>query len=61
MTRKKIKVASAVASVCLAVAAIVSGVTVSNVFGDTLSFEIPSYQPSYLVCSRRLHRWLGHH
>ena len=49
MKRKKIKVASAVASVCLSVAAIVSGVTVSNVFGDTLSFEIPTYAQSYLV------------
>ena len=49
MKKKSVKIVAAALSVLFSAAAIVTGVKISSGFSDTLQFEIPTYNETYLV------------
>ncbi len=49
MKKKNIKIITSLVSVGLVATAVFSGIKLSGAFGDTLNFEIPTYEETYLV------------
>lgn len=49
MKTKKYRIIASIVSVCLMIAAVVSGLKIFNVFGDNVSFDMPTYNQTYLV------------